>query len=226
MIQNLLAILLVLWGIICLVPMGWFTAQWLIDPMNPLRNENWIGFGFGFGPGFIAWLGLPLLSYLGRKQFDLKYMWTLNTPPLLALVLFLTITVASSLAPPMGVIYLIPKNYAGWLSVTYNAQGKPPLPIEQGLHIVKFPESGLIETSTPLVGGDDAYFYYQNDARFPLNTGKELGGGGSVQNISELVTGRISYHFWVSRDTKRDFDLFVKDKPKVIGPFPNYPTVP
>ena len=77
--------------------------------------------------------------------------------------------------------YLIPEGYVGWVRINFRVKDAPPIPIEDGRYLFKFPPSGLIETSSDIEYGwaKDDYFYYSGDARRKLvETG--WGEGGMV----------------------------------------------
>lgn len=77
--------------------------------------------------------------------------------------------------------YLIPEGYVGWVRINFNVKGTPPIPIEEGHYLFKFPPSGLIETSSDLEYGwaKDEYYYYCGDTRRKLeSTG--WGDGGMI----------------------------------------------
>jgi hypothetical protein len=46
-------------------------------------------------------------------------------------------------------LWIIPKDYVGWLRLDYSVPGEPPLPIENGRNLVRVPVSGRLQTSSP-----------------------------------------------------------------------------
>src|ERR1041385_8868642 len=63
--------------------------------------------------------------------------------------------------------YLIPDGYVGWVRINYRIKEAPILPIEDGYYLFKFPESGIINTSSEGEEGfaPDEYYYYSEQAR-------------------------------------------------------------
>ena len=61
--------------------------------------------------------------------------------------------------------FLVPDGYVGWVRLEHGVKGAQPVPLEQGAKIFKFPESGILYTSTegPTRGAEDEYFYYSQD---------------------------------------------------------------
>ena len=77
--------------------------------------------------------------------------------------------------------YLIPDGYVGWVKVYFNVKEAPPLPIEDGHYLFKFPASGTLETSSAPEFGEatDEYHYYsENNRRLLTNT--LYGGNGMI----------------------------------------------
>jgi hypothetical protein len=78
--------------------------------------------------------------------------------------------------------YLIPEGYAGWLCVSYKVAGAADLATEDGFRIVRFPSTGVVETSFEGLPGTykDEFYYYSTTERRTLNVGREMGGGYTV----------------------------------------------
>jgi hypothetical protein len=75
-------------------------------------------------------------------------------------------------------MFLVPEGYIGWLRLEYNVKNAPPVPIENGERVFKFPKVGLLDTSSPgpETAAENDYLYYSED--------------GSVHEISrEYRTG-------------------------------------
>jgi len=92
--------------------------------------------------------------------------------------------------------YLIPEGYVGWVRMTFNVKDAPPLSIEDGLYLFRFPPSGSLQTSSDIeygVSSGDDYYYYCGDERRKLKlTGWDGGGliwagynGWSGKNFAE-----------------------------------------
>lgn len=96
--------------------------------------------------------------------------------------------------------YLIPENYSGWLCITYSVPGAPALEMEDGYRLVKFPASGIVETSTEGKPGKykDEFWRYSGVTRRQMNVEKELGGGNSIARSKNLAG--YTFMFWVSPD--------------------------
>jgi hypothetical protein len=45
--------------------------------------------------------------------------------------------------------HLVPEGYRGWIVVKYAVAGKEELPLEGGVLVYRYPESGVLETSSP-----------------------------------------------------------------------------
>lgn len=112
---------------------------------------------------------------------------------------------------PKGERYYLPEKYAGWVCVSFNVDGAPPLPIEDGFLVVKLPPNGILKTSSEprFSPKHDQFFYYNVSG---IREAKELqhGGGGTVQKVGDKV---ITFHFWLSSgDLKADYEQFVKNR--------------
>jgi hypothetical protein len=126
------------------------------------------------------------------------------------------------LSPPKRHRYLIPEGYAGWLCVTFSVPGAPSLPTEDGFKVVRYPRSGVVETSDVGILGKmkDEFLYYADPGRRPLDVGLEMGGGYTVAPAE--TPERYTFKYWVSRNARKDFPSFVQNSPDECGPFPNY----
>ena len=99
--------------------------------------------------------------------------------------------------------FLIPEGYVGWVRVEFQVKDAPPLPVEGGEYLFKFPSSGFIRTSSPEEYGwaKDHYFYYSEKAtRILPETG--WGGGG-------LIWGKINGEESGSQGTRKYEEFFV-----------------
>jgi hypothetical protein len=118
--------------------------------------------------------------------------------------------------------YLIPDGYAGWLCISYNVPGAAALPMEDGFRLVQFPPSGVIKTSSEFLPGGgykDESFYYSGTTRRPVPS-EQRGGGYTT---TEIATPQFTNQFWISRDAKADYPIYVEGKPDTCGPFAEYP---
>lgn len=76
--------------------------------------------------------------------------------------------------------YLIPKNYIGWVKAYFEVKDAPPLLLEDGHYLLRFPSNGKVETSSKIeygVAPTDDYYYYSDDTRQPLELGRSDGKG-------------------------------------------------
>ena len=63
--------------------------------------------------------------------------------------------------------HLVPDGYKGWVSVSYEVQGAPPLPIEDDRRVFRYDAEGRLETSSEYEEGwgVDDYFYAAGEKR-------------------------------------------------------------
>ena len=61
--------------------------------------------------------------------------------------------------------FLIPEGYVGWLRVEYDVECFPPIPVEDGVRILRFAGANVLETasSMPEDAAERQYFYYAAD---------------------------------------------------------------
>ena len=100
--------------------------------------------------------------------------------------------------------YIFPEGYVGWVRVDFNVKSAPALSVGDGRHLLKFPPTGYIRTSTPIEYGAamDEYFYYSGDARSTLkSTG--WGYGGMIwakYNSAPVEDGMVYMYFFVGTE--------------------------
>ena len=153
----------------------------------------------------------------------MKKPWSLN----LLLVLCLTsisATCQDQTRRPSR--YLIPEGYVGWVRIDFNIKDAPPLPIENGSYLFKFPDSGRILTSSDMEYGaaSDEYYYYAGDDRKSLR-GSGWGGGGMIWagfNGGQQGAKEVHQYFFIGTEAQlKEFGWKEKDEqhtyPKV-GP--------
>lgn len=115
------------------------------------------------------------------------------------------------LGPPKGYRYYLPEGYSGWICVSYQVAGAPPLPLEEGFLAHTIPPGGVLRTSSaprfsPKI---DAYFYYNASGTRKADE-LRIGGGYSEQKKGGQV---ITNYFWVSSgDLAADYERFVKGR--------------
>ena len=110
-----------------------------------------------------------------------------------------------------GERYYLPETYAGWICVSFNVDGAPPLPMDDGFLVVKVPSNGTLKTSTeprfsPKI---DEYFYY-NGKTIREAEELQLGGGSTIQMEGKK---EITFYFWVSNGSlELDYEKYVKNR--------------
>ena len=123
--------------------------------------------------------------------------------------------------------YLIPDGYVGWVRINYRIKEAPVLPIEDGHYLFKFPESGLINTSSEGEEGSasDEYYYYSNDKRQPIqsNTDDSMIWGGvafGTKTILGQEPTRYAEFFVGTEEQFKEVGLKCKDSElnPIIGP--------
>lgn len=122
-----------------------------------------------------------------------------------------------------GARYYFPEKYAGWVCVSFNVDGAPPLPIEDGFQVIKIPANGILKTSSalrPSPTADEDFYYDEKGIR--KAKGLQHGGGGTVQKKDEKI---ITFNFWISSGTlESDYEKYVKNRDSSIiecGPWKN-----
>lgn len=86
-----------------------------------------------------------------------------------------TLSVQSQTRRVLKYRFLIPEGYVGWIRVDFDVPGALPLPIEGGFYIIKFSESGRLQTSSSdIVDDRNEFFYYSTEGQFRLNQGGAL----------------------------------------------------
>jgi hypothetical protein len=91
--------------------------------------------------------------------------------------------------------YLVPMGYVGWVKIIYNDKDSPPLPIENGCHLVRIPTNGVLKTSSKIECGNanDEYYYYSENTRQVIEQTVDetsrliwdgaIGGEGKEENL-------------------------------------------
>lgn len=105
---------------------------------------------------------------------------------------------------PKSYRYLIPSEYVGWLCLSHSSPSASPLPVVDGFSVVKFDQTGFVETSDPPMPSQsmEQFFRYSPQGTTPLDIGKELGGGYTTWNNKPGSDGKIV--FWVSMPPRPD----------------------
>lgn len=84
-LMNIVRWITFAWGGFAALVMAYYATQWAVQPHNPLRNEFWLGFSLGLVYGMPAWLGLPVLAYIGRQELSRVQLALLLSPIVLVL---------------------------------------------------------------------------------------------------------------------------------------------
>lgn len=89
--------------------------------------------------------------------------------------------------------FLIPEGYVGWVRVDFDVATAPPLPIEEGYYIFKFPESGRLQTSSSDIveSRRNQFFYYSDRGTHLLKAGGPL----NRRLVQEEFSGPGPGHF-------------------------------
>lgn len=89
--------------------------------------------------------------------------------------------------------FIVPDGYVGWVKVYYNVKDAPALPLEEGYYLLKFPDSGILKTSSAPEYGEasDEYYYYSDNTRRPLKT-SFYGEGGMIWGGYDGSSGTAS----------------------------------
>ncbi len=133
---------------------------------------------------------------------------------LIAFGVWIGVSMRQASRPPSR--YLIPDGYVGWVRVEYDVSGAPPLPVEDGRFLLKFPAKPFLQTSSPERFGwaKDEFFYYRDSTQRPLaQTGRGGGGDiwGRINGEAMTTTGKRQYEeFFVG--TERQFQQAVNLK--------------
>jgi len=128
--------------------------------------------------------------------------------------------------PREGKKYFFPEGYRGWVCVTYKKEGAPPLKIEGDSFILKFPESGIIDTSSKptIVSNPEGYYvptyseyYYYSDEKSRIAKEIAMGGGFTSQNEG---SDEFTSYFWIStkENLEDDYEKYVKNSDVLKNP--------
>ena len=122
--------------------------------------------------------------------------------------------------PREGKKYLFPEEYRGWVCITYEKEGAPPLEIEGDTLVLKVPKSGIIETSSrsTIVENPNGYhvptyskyFYYSDKG---VREAKEVAMGGGHTTYKK-GSKEFTSCFWISTKEKieSDSEKYVKGR--------------
>lgn len=116
--------------------------------------------------------------------------------------------------------YLVPDGYVGWARVQYDVPGAPPLPVEQGKYVLKFPADGLLKTSSPERFGwaKDEFFYDRDGALRQLRQTASGAGGeiwGRINGERMTPTGKQQYEeFFVGGEQQFRQAVNLKESPR------------
>ena len=93
-VMNAVRAIAFLWGLAACSVVAYYGIRWFSSaPLGPLRDELLIGASMGLAYGFPAWVSLPLLAWLGRKELLAKTQRALLLPLGAAVLLTAILTV-------------------------------------------------------------------------------------------------------------------------------------
>ena len=123
-------------------------------------------------------------------------------------------------------LFLLPEGYEGWVRIDFGVKTAPALSIENGYYSFKFPQTGLIQTSSAFEEGyaEDKYYYYSEVGTRRSLRGSVSGGGGMIWGeVVSRVQDEPEIHQYFFVGTEKDFkELGLKEKDKdgnpIIGP--------
>lgn len=106
--------------------------------------------------------------------------------------------------------FLVPDGYVGWVRLEHNLKGAPPVPVEDGVKIFKFPESGVLETSSygPERGAEDEYFYYSQDGSRRQIPQDYRGGKGTIWGQYQGSKGGVMTLFGFFIGSEEEYKKF------------------
>lgn len=99
-----------------------------------------------------------------------NFLFKFAKPAALVIILQLTLISNHAQTRPLPYRFLIPEGYVGWIRVDFDVPGAPPLPVEDGFYIFKFPESGRLQSSSGDVveSRRNEFRYYSTEESYQL----------------------------------------------------------
>jgi hypothetical protein len=80
-IMSVIRAIAFFWGLAACIVIAYFGAQWWSSaPSDPIRAELLVGSSMGLVYGSPAWVSLPLLAWLGRKELSVLIQRVLLLP--------------------------------------------------------------------------------------------------------------------------------------------------
>ncbi|MCZ8093558.1 MAG: hypothetical protein O9331_08705, partial [Acidovorax sp.] len=80
-VMSIIRAIAFLWGLAACIVIAYCGAQWWSSvPSDPLRAELLVGTSMGLVYGSPAWVSLPLLAWLGRKELSVNIQRILLLP--------------------------------------------------------------------------------------------------------------------------------------------------
>ncbi len=112
--------------------------------------------------------------------------------------------------------FYVPEGIEGWVTVKYESEGAPPLPVEDGTFIFRIPESGILETSSEFEDGwaRDEFFWVKKDGTEELIPREVEEGEEAKRFIHDRKSGPRSYDH-IIRQLPEDIDTVLWDGAKV-----------
>ena len=159
-----------------------------------------------------------------KKLISSKLFKTIFTTLIIVVVFYMGL-MYYAFHPREGKKYLFPEEYRGWVCITYEKEGAPPLKIEGNALILKVPKSGLIETSSrsTIVPAEGYYvptyseYYYYSEKG--IREAKELARGGGF-TVQKEGSKEFTSYFWISTkgNLEKDYQKYVKDRDVLEDP--------
>ena len=102
--------------------------------------------------------------------------------------------------------FLIPEGYIGWLRVEYDVACFPSIPVEDGVRILRFAGSNVLETSSPMPedAAERQYFSYAADGSERNLAADYRNGNGMIWRETPGSRGGNVYIFCRDRRTVQD----------------------
>ena len=112
---------------------------------------------------------------------------------ILALLFSLSIASSSSRGQTQEALYrfLIPEGYVGWIRVDFEVPDAPPLPVEGDFYVLKFSDTGRLQTSSRDIQGgwtDRGQFLYYSTER-PYLLRLKVGGADETRMVHGQFAG-------------------------------------
>jgi len=88
MVRKATAIILSIWGWLCLSIAFYYTGLYFIERTNSSRGEYWEGVGYAWLLGVITWVALPVVTAFSWRKLNRKFIIIVNLPVSIAFIYF------------------------------------------------------------------------------------------------------------------------------------------